>query len=617
MPKKDYMALCLLWLKKPRSWVIIGAVFVGIALLVLTIGFLLSTRGGVEVNIADESVTAHEVDRPLTIKFSRQLGQVRPSIEPSAEGDWLERRHLFGISELEFAPTNPLKADTEYKITFKEARRPLFGDADLPNVTFRTQKAPQLTSTSLDNAEIIAMDQRLTVTLGSRVGELRNLEMTTTPELALKRSSNDDVTFAWEYEGLLSPDTEYIFTLRDSIQEEELKRVTVKTAPMPTVATPVKEVGVSPADELKLTFTEAIATENRPDITFDLAGSGNWRSDTEFVFKADKLEPGRTYSYSIPKGLRTARGGILVEDQAKTFATNGVVRSAGVSPWNKVVDQGSQDVRITFNQAVDHKSAVDRFRVSSGAVQGISWQGNTMVARVVNMGFQRQVQAWVEPGVMPVFGLASTERIATSFTTDARTVKLNVPSYRQVYAQSCEASSLRMALAYRGTHDSDWNILQKFGYNPRPRDNAKNEWDDPNLQFVGDVRGDQGRGTGWGVYAGPVARAASQYGRGTALAYGANAGFVAQQIHAGNPVIAWGVWRVGAKIDSWTTPAGKTVSGPIPMHVRLIIGVKGEPHDPIGFYVNDPITGPAYWTRAQFTTMTAGAGPAAQLLAIQ
>lgn len=133
---------------------------------------------------------------------------------------------------------------------------------------------------------------------------------------------------------------------------------------------------------------------------------------------------------------------------------------------------------------------------------------------------------------------------------------------------------------------------------------------------MGDVNGNQGAGTGWGVYAGPVARAAGQYGRRTSVAYGANANFVAQQIHNGNPVIVWGVWRIGAKIDSWRTPSGRMVSGPIPMHVRLIVGVRGEPHDPLGFYVNDPIAGRLYWTRAQFVAMTAGAGPAAQLLAV-
>lgn len=614
--RRQVMATCMSWLRQPKSWIIIAGGIAALAVVIIGVLFIIMTRGNISVERVSNEVL-QEVDSPIRLRFNQQLGEVKPEITPAVRGAWHEKRQLFGIIEVEFIPDQALAADTNYIVKFPRVRRSVFGDAVIHEVSFKTQKAPRVNATSLDGKEIIAMDQVLTVRLGSRANKLRDLALTAEPALELKRESSDDQTFSWKYAGLLAPGAQYTFRLYDKAQKEELKRFTVKSAPLPAVSSPIKEHLVTPSDELKLTFQEAIDAKDRPNITVDTAGNGSWRSNTEYVFKADKLEPGKTYTYTIPKGLRTARGGVLVDEVKKTFTTNGHVRGAGASPWRTTVDQAAQDVRITFDQAVDHKSAQDRLRTSSGTVQGISWHGNMMIARVVNMGFQRQVQVWVEPGVQPVFGLPSVERIATSFTTNSRVVKLNnVPFYRQVYAQSCEAASLRMALAYRGVHDSDWNILQRFGYHPRPRDKATNEWDDPNAQFVGDVNGNQGTGTGWGVYAGPVARAAGQYGRGTSLAYGANANFVAQQIHNGNPVIAWGVWRTGAKIDSWRTPSGRTVSGPIPMHVRLIVGVRGEPHDPLGFYVNDPISGQLYWTRAQFVAMTAGAGPAAQLLAV-
>ena len=614
--RKELIAVCISWLRRPKSWIIIAGGVAALAVVTIGVLFIITTRGNISVERVSNEVL-QEVDSPIRLRFNQQLGEVKPEITPAVRGAWREKRQLFGIIEVEFIPDQALAADTNYIVKFPRARRSVFGDAVIHEVSFKTQKAPRVNATSLDGKEIIAMDQVLTVRLGSRANKLRDLALTAEPALELKRDSSDDQTFSWKYAGLLAPGAQYTFRLYDKAQKEELKRFTVKSAPLPAVSSPIKEHLVTPSDELKLTFQEAIDAKDRPNITVDTAGNGSWRSDTEYIFKADKLEPGKTYTYTIPKGLRTARGGVLVDEVKKTFTTNGHVRGAGASPWRTTVDQAAQDVRITFDQVVDHKSAQDRLRTSSGTIQGISWHGNTMIARVVNMGFQRQVQVWVEPGVQPVFGLPSVERIATSFTTNSRVVKLNnVPFYRQVYAQSCEAASLRMALAYRGVHDSDWNILQRFGYHPRPRDKSTNEWDDPNAQFVGDVNGNQGTGTGWGVYAGPVARAAGQYGRGTSLAYGANANFVAQQIHNGNPVIAWGVWRTGAKIDSWRTPSGRTVSGPIPMHVRLIVGIRGEPHDPLGFYVNDPISGQLYWTRAQFVAMTAGAGPAAQLLAV-
>lgn len=603
-------------LKKPKTWYILTGVLLLAFLLAWGIAFLLTTRGPVEARIQGDQ-GQHEVDRPLVVKLNRQLGSVRPSLSPAVEGVWKEKRRLFGVAELEFTPTRSLDADTEYTLHFHDVRRALFGGAQLVPQRFRTQKAPRIERWSLDDKQVIAMDESLSVTLGSRAGKLRQLELSVEPHLELKRHSSDDTTFTWSYDGVLSADAEYTFVLRDTVQREELRRMAIKTAPLPTLQSSVKEHSVAPSDELKLVFSEAILSEGRPNISFTAQGEGAWRNDTEYVFKPRGLEPGKTYTYTIPKGLRTARGGILQEPLQKSFATNGRVAAVGIWPRNKVVNQAAQDVSVTFNQEVDHKSAEQRFRVSAGELRGFSWRGTTLTARVVNMGYQRHVQAWVEPGVVPVFGLPNSEKIVTSFTTDSRVVKLNVPYYKQVFAQSCEAASLRMALAYRGIHDSDWNILQKFGYNPRPRDHVRNVWDDPNQQFVGDVKGNQGAGTGWGVYAGPVARAAGQYGRGTNVAYGADAHFVARQIHAGNPVIAWGVWRLGAKIDSWTTPGGRTVSGPIPMHVRLIVGVRGEPHDPIGFYVHDPIVGQLYWTRSHFTAMTAGAGPAAQLLVVQ
>lgn len=605
---------CVAWVRKLNPWMI-GGIAVVVLMVIFGMLFIVTTRGNIDVEYVSNQ-TSQTVDQPIRLKFSKQLGVVKPEIKPEVHGVWREKRQLLGVYEIEFMPDKPLAADTNYTVTFPVVRRSLFGKAIINDISFRTQKAPHIDKTSLDGKDVIAMDQVLTVHLNSRAGKLRDLELKTEPSLKLRRESTDDQTFSWEYDGLLTPDTQYTLIVYDKTQKEELKRITTKSAPLPMISSPIKEYSVTPSDELKLVFQESIDVKNRPDITVDVAGNGSWRNDTEYIFKPDKLEPGRTYTYTIPKGLRTVRGGILTEAIKKAFTTNGRVRSVTVSPWRVMVDQAVQDVRLTFNQAVNHQSAQDRLRVSSGTVQNISWQGNTMIIRLVNMGFQRQVQVWIEPGVQPIFGLPSIERIATSFTTSPRIIKLNVPFYRQMYAQSCEAASLRMALAYRGVHDSDWNILQRFGYFPRPRDKEKNEWDDPNLQFVGDVNGNQGAGTGWGVYAGPVARAASQYGRSTSLAYGANANFVAQQIYNGNPVIAWGVWRIGAKIDSWKTPLGQIISGPMPMHVRLIVGVRGELNDPLGFYVNDPILGQLYWTKTQFIAMTSGAGPAAQLLAI-
>ncbi len=177
-------------------------------MIVVGMSFVITTRGNISVErVSDESL--QEVDRPVCLKFSQQLGEVKPKITPEVRGTWREKRQLFGVSEVEFTPDQPLAADTNYTVAFPGARRSVFGEATIHELSFRTQKAPRVDTTSLDSKEVIAMDQALTVCLGSRASKLRDLELTTEPALELKRESSDDQTFSWKYAGLLAPDAQY------------------------------------------------------------------------------------------------------------------------------------------------------------------------------------------------------------------------------------------------------------------------------------------------------------------------------------------------------------------------------------------------------------------------
>ena len=265
---------------------------------------------------------------------------------------------------------------------------------------------------------------------------------------------------------------------------------------------------------------------------------------------------------------------------------------------------------------MNKKSAEARVSLSRGTVQSRTWEGNTLVMIATNFGVQRTIHISVQPGVEPIFGLTSSQGFSGSFTTEVPIKKLDVPMYYQQHAQSCESADLRMALAHKGTYvGSDMAVLKRIGYDPRPL--KKGVWDDPEVQFVGDVNGNQGKGTGWGVYAQPVAKAARSYGRGATVQYGVSASFVAQNIHKGNPVILWGIWDESATQKSWKTPDGRKVSGPIPMHVRLVVGVKGRADKPVGFYIHDPITGPMYWTADYMVYNAQRAGAANMAVAVQ
>lgn len=190
-----------------------------------------------------------------------------------------------------------------------------------------------------------------------------------------------------------------------------------------------------------------------------------------------------------------------------------------------------------------------------------------------------------------------------SFSTDG-IFKLNVPVYQQVYAQSCEAASLRMALAYRNIKTTDMNLLNQLGYDGKvaETDNGETIWLDPHKQFVGDKDGDQTNLTGYGVFAEPIAAAAKDNGRPTEIKDNVDVDWLVEQIYAGNPVLLWGV-SIKIADATWKTNDGQTVTVPMRTHTRLVIGFKGDPKNPDGFYVNDPAIGAEkYWTTEKLKT---------------
>ncbi len=177
-------------------------------------------------------------------------------------------------------------------------------------------------------------------------------------------------------------------------------------------------------------------------------------------------------------------------------------------------------------------------------------------------------------------------------------LQLNVPVYQQTYNQSCEASALRMALAYRGVTTTDEAILTQIGYDGEPAKmvDGQRVWTNPHKQFVGYRDGDQTQFTGYGVFAEPIASAAEQNGRTAVVQNDVQLDWIVQQLYSGNPVILWGV-SIKISDGQWQTTSGESITVPMRTHTRLVIGVKGDFNNPDGFYVNDPATGRmVYWT---------------------
>src|ERR1019366_5677189 len=116
-------------------------------------------------------------------------------------------------------------------------------------------------------------------------------------------------------------------------------------------------------------------------------------------------------------------------------------------------------VSFTFDQPVDHASAQSAFGLSPTTSGSFSWSANTMTFHPDGLEYQTGYTATVGPGVMSTYGLPSTRSFSDSFNTTYQIIKLGVSYYHQAFSLSCEETSLRMALAYRGINVSDYDIL--------------------------------------------------------------------------------------------------------------------------------------------------------------
>ena len=560
------------------------------------------------------SSTGQPVDQPFSVSLGQVVASIdNVSIEPKVDGSWEYHADALGVTGLEFHPTKEFSPGQTYTVRVTGIKRHITGSNDSVEVKFTTEEAPGVLHFSLPSKDglVVAADETFSI----KLKHPRDVVLESEPAVEFSRTAID-MGYNWSAKGFLPQGEKLVVRVKGASDGREVLSRAVQVAASPQVAAVSKESDLLPGDEVVVSFNVAVKPSDK-SITTDAPGEGEWSDDgMSYRLKLGDIEPGKQYGLSVNPGLRSKSGGITIDKIDKTLSSRGSVAVVEVSPTGAELTQARQQIAITFNQPVDRSSAESAFSISSGRVTGTSWDGNTMKITVVDLGYQRHVRVGLAAGIRPSgFGLLG-RAWGYSFTTEVPTVKLTVPYYRQVYAQSCEAASVRMALAYRGIGSSDWDILQKFGYNPTHKNQETNTWEDPQKQFVGDVNGNQSEGTGWGVFAEPVAAAVRSYGRQASTHYGVSAQLLAQQLYNDRPVVLWGIWGSSARIQTWTTADGGTASGPFPMHVRLVVGVKGSVENPLGFYVHDPITGSAYWSTAQLMSNTQKAGPANQAVVI-
>ena len=184
-----------------------------------------------------------------------------------------------------------------------------------------------------------------------------------------------------------------------------------------------------------------------------------------------------------------------------------------------------------------------------------------------------------------------------SSSSEPEITLIDAPLYWQKYRLSCEAASLRMALAAKEVYISEDDIMGEIGYDATPHKN--NVWGDPYSAYVGDING-KICDTGYGVYWEPVAKAANNWIEAEAFS-GWDLQKLTDEIKSGNPVIMWGTLPVDALHDcSWQTPQGKDIKTFKETHVRLVVGFIGDENNPEKIILNDPLSGKLYWDTSYF-----------------
>lgn len=183
--------------------------------------------------------------------------------------------------------------------------------------------------------------------------------------------------------------------------------------------------------------------------------------------------------------------------------------------------------------------------------------------------------------------VSSVSATAVPSATPAGKIVLRVPIYRQQHAQSCEAASLRMALATFGVQMPENDLLAALARDPTPRRVVGDtvQWGDPDVGFVGSWDGAYLR-DGYGVYEGPIADLAMSYGfETTKYGKGVDPKQLYASVRQGFPSVVWLPYDLTVKgRGSWVTPGGKKIPYVVTEHAVVLAGI-----DDRGVYYADPM----------------------------
>jgi len=462
-------------------------------------------------------------------------------------------------------------------------------------------------------SNIVSTDTGITLQLTSFDGDFVDWQFTILPEVPFEvirdKDSGKSTEIRLKFATPLAQSTNYAVKMTRSLQAIDLKTKEVVLSDDPValpdlVFTTLKAPSLAASEPsgdkvradavIKLMFDKPmVPTDVDANLTIEpaLEVTKTWVDASNITIQPlVPLQRGTTYKITIPKGTKSADGAVLEQAIVHQFTTLGAVKVQSALPANgsKSVSAGAQ-IRIEFDQEVDHASAQAKFSLSPSVGGSYSWSGNTMIYTTSGLSYATAYTARVSAGVKSVYGLDGAGDYSFSFTTRPQQVSLNVPLYIQPYRFACNLTAARMALEYRGVNVSVDTLYSRIAKDSTPYNESTNTWGNPNNGFVGDLYGNS---KGYGAHWGPVAAVISQY-RGASVKSGWNLTDLLKEVEAGNPVIIWAHnGYAGSGVNTtWNLSGGGSVYTVKSMHSYVVRGFVGGPENPSSILVNDPNRG--------------------------
>lgn len=625
--------------KRKLVLLVFDAMLIGVGLYLSYDLFVYSTNVKYSSPLDTDYWGYEQRDIEVIFDHSFNQGVLIPKMQPEVKGNWEVKPGIipFLPRKLVFHPEESILPGEKIIIYVANVSN-IFGHrSDWWDKIIETNSAPipeiDLEKTTPKQGEAKApTDTEVKFELSSFDGDFVDWQFQVTPAVDFDVVRDKSANISLKFKQPLAQNTPYKVKVSRTIQainyatqevilEEdpvvlgELAFTTLK-APVLAGSEPTGDK-VRAEASIKLVFDKPMVQKNVDEnlrIEPAVEATKSWLDDKTILLKPNKpLEKGVTYKVIIPKGTKSVDGGALEADIVHQFSTIGAVKVRSTSPGNSARNvSATTQIKIEFDQEVDHGSAQSKFSVQPHVGGNFSWSGNTLIYSGAKFGFSTKYTVKIASGVKTVHGLDSNADHVFSFTTRPQQIVLNVPVYIQPYRFACNITAASMALAYKGKSVSVDTLYSQIAKDNTPYNADTNTWGNPNSGYVGDIRGNA---KGYGVHWGPTASLISKY-RGATVKTGWNLADLLREVEAGNPVIIWAHNGYGGSGSntSWNLPGGGTVYTVKGMHSYVVKGFIGSPESPSKIIVNDPGRGVQNMSPSYFNSLWGTFGRAAVIV---